>query len=353
MNEQCSCKASPFGSDRMRQASRRHGRWFRSGDRIVVLLNTADHVDEEISLEQDNAATTESAAIRTAIQRGVRDENRLTDLLFNTRHPERRGLRLRQEEQQLIREWLEIRDTLVRPALRGPSRGGAPARPAATQPPSTTSGVEADGNTTGILRCILGLQDQGRSISFVQRYLRDLTRAEITALKSAGLKIVSCFEEGSPTVPTYFTRARGVRDGQRAFTQAQTVGQPADTPVYFAVDADLPGTPTATALLDFKTRVLDYFQGVQDGFNQYLADMRAKHKPEVTYAIGVYGSGCVLDWCKAQSIATRFWQAFAPGWCNNRTVWAGANIHTSGADRPERCGRRLGHLEGWGNEGSW
>jgi len=80
---------------------------------------------------------------------------------------------------------------------------------------------------------------------------------------------------------------------------------------------------------------------------------QAKNKPAVAYAVGVYGSGCVLGWCQAQGIASRFWQAFAPGWCNNRQVWPGANIHTSGRDQPERCRWRLGRLEGWGNKGGW
>jgi hypothetical protein len=291
-------------------------------------------------------AATESKAIRTAIQSGVRDENRLTDLVFNTRHPERSGKRLQQNEQQLAREWLDIRDRLVRPALQGPSTGGSPVAPAAgAQPASTTSGVEAADNTTPIIQCILKLQDQGRSISFVQRYLRDLTHAEVTALKNAGLRIVSCYEEGNATNMAYFTRTQGQHDGKRGFTQAQAVGQPADTPVYFAVDTD----PNVGQ----RHVILDYFHGIGDGYQQYLSDMQTKKKLAITYAVGVYGSGCVLDWCQAEGIATWFWQAFAPGWCNNRKLWPGANIHTSGPDQPKRCNWRLGHLEGWGNEGGW
>jgi len=230
-----------------------------------------------------------------------------------------------------------------------PATQPAPAQSAA-QSPSTTSGVEAAGNTTRIIQCIQGLQAQGRSISFVVRYLRDLKRAEAVALSSAGLKIVSCYELSSaagvsPTNMAYFTRAQGEHDGRLGFTQAQAVGQPSETPVYFAVDTDPNGNQ--------RQPILNYFQGIQDGYNQYLADMQAQNKPAVAYAIGVYGSGCVLNWCQAQGIATWFWQAFAPGWCNNRQVWPGANIHTSGGDKPERCGWRLARLEGWGNEGGW
>jgi Rv2525c-like, glycoside hydrolase-like domain len=328
------------------QTNRPHGRWFRQGGRIVLYLENSGSEEQEVGGVLDDG----SKAIKNAIQGGLRDENRLTDTVFNSRHPERRGQPLRAPEQDLIREWLDIRDRLVRPALQAPSParpavGPGPAQPAA-QPPSTTSGVEAAGNVSQLIPCILGLRDQGRVISFVQRYLRDLTRAEIAAIKKAGLRIVSCYEEnGSDPQVTYFTRARGQYDGRRAFTQAQAIGQPAGTPIYFAIDTDP----------DIRQRqiILDYFQGVSDGFQQYLADMRAQNKQSVNYTIGVYGSGCVLGWCQTQEIATWFWQAFAPGWCNNRNVWPGANIHTSGRDTPERCNWRLGRLEGWGNEGGW
>jgi murein DD-endopeptidase MepM/ murein hydrolase activator NlpD len=60
-----------------------------------------------------------SIAIRLTIQNGVRDENRLTDMVFFARHPERQGRRLQSHERPLIQEWLEIRDRLIRPALGG------------------------------------------------------------------------------------------------------------------------------------------------------------------------------------------------------------------------------------------
>jgi len=327
------------------QNSAPSGRWYRQGDQIVIDLDTPLGLsDEELGEVVDDGA-----AIQRAIQQGNRDENQLTDMIFNARHPERHGRRLQPSEQRLVQEWLKIRDSLVRPALRNAMASGAvPAQQAqiAAQLASTTSGVEADGNTTGIIHCLQGLTDQGRGITFVQRYLRNLTRAEAIALSNAGFQIVSCFEENAGDPPiTHFTRAQGQHDGRRGFTQAQALGQPADTPIYFAIDTDP----------NHKQRhfVEEYFEGIRDGLNQYLADMQAQHKPAVNYRIGVYGTGCVLDWCQAQGIATRFWQSFAPAWCGNQQVWPGSNIHTSALDIPKRCGWRLGHLEGWGNEGGW
>jgi hypothetical protein len=332
--------------------------WDGNADSAATSMDPSAGTSSEISnfgsRVLKNLATQNSGSveIQQAIRQGIRDENRLTDMLFNWRHPERHGQKLRANEQSLVREWLDIRDRLVRPALQAaasPAASGAslaPAAPAAAKAQSTTSGVEADGDMTHHIPCIQQLQDQGRRISFVQRYLRDLHPPEVAVLKKAGFRIVSCFEENPSDPPiTFFTRARGLRDGWRGFAQAQAAGQPAGTPIYFAFDLD-PGQAQ-------RQLTLDYFQGVRDGCRQYLADMKSKNKVGVVYAIGVYGSGCVLEWCQAQGLATFFWQAFAPGWCNNRQVWRDANIHTSGRDTPARCGLNLGHLEGWGNEGGW
>lgn len=76
------------------------------------------------------------AAAATAIAAGERSENVLTNLVFAARHPELGGRAIRAGENALAEEWLRIRETLVRPALRGL---GTPATPAGTgQPRSTT-----------------------------------------------------------------------------------------------------------------------------------------------------------------------------------------------------------------------
>jgi D-alanyl-D-alanine dipeptidase len=85
----------------------------------------------------------ESVAIRLAVTFGYRDENQLTNLVFFFRHPERKGSKLQKGEpgfKSLSREWLEIRNNLVRPILAGrpsPSSGGggvAPSLPGPTTP---------------------------------------------------------------------------------------------------------------------------------------------------------------------------------------------------------------------------
>jgi hypothetical protein len=63
----------------------------------------------------------EGVAVRLAVSFGHRDENTLTNLIFFSRHPERAGRKLVKGEpgfDNLSREWLHIRDILVRPALK-------------------------------------------------------------------------------------------------------------------------------------------------------------------------------------------------------------------------------------------
>ncbi len=64
----------------------------------------------------------ERAAVQAAIAAGNRNENRLSDLIFFRRHPERNGRLIQRSEpnfRALSQEWLRIRDQLVRPELRG------------------------------------------------------------------------------------------------------------------------------------------------------------------------------------------------------------------------------------------
>jgi hypothetical protein len=67
-------------------------------------------------------------AITAAFALGTRDENALTDLVFSAVHPERRGRPIAPHEKSLAQEWRRIRDTVVRPTVRGlsPSGPGGP-----------------------------------------------------------------------------------------------------------------------------------------------------------------------------------------------------------------------------------
>jgi hypothetical protein len=76
----------------------------------------------------------ELVAIELALQQGIRGENELTNVIFFARHPERNGRKLMRGEPQfetLSKAWLDIRDRLVKPALRAFSAGHTPLTPTA------------------------------------------------------------------------------------------------------------------------------------------------------------------------------------------------------------------------------
>lgn len=84
-------------------------------------------------------AAREMLLVQQAIDRGTRDPNQLTNLVFFARHPERRGRSLQRSEpdfQRLAAEWTQIRNRIVLPALRAPATPSNPtgATPALSGP---------------------------------------------------------------------------------------------------------------------------------------------------------------------------------------------------------------------------
>ncbi|NJM97347.1 MAG: DUF2272 domain-containing protein [Phormidesmis sp. RL_2_1] len=96
--------------------------WFEDGDQ--------DWLDDELErfiaplynkIKSALLQGKEALTIRLAIGTGNRDENQLTNLIFFNRHPERQGQKLSPKDanfQALSREWLDIRNQLVRPLLK-------------------------------------------------------------------------------------------------------------------------------------------------------------------------------------------------------------------------------------------
>jgi hypothetical protein len=77
-----------------------------------------------------------AARVAAAVAAGERDPARLTDLVFNLRHPERGGRRIAPGERALAQEWLFIRDRAVIPALRALATAPAAPPPPVIAPPS-------------------------------------------------------------------------------------------------------------------------------------------------------------------------------------------------------------------------
>ena len=97
---------------------------------------------------------------------------------------------------------------------------------------------------------------------FVCRYYRlptskwaPLTATEAKALSKAGLKIATVWESQSDVL-AHFSHAKGVDEGTSAYHQAMLVGQPARTPIYFAVDFDCPASGIAGAVNQLREALL-------------------------------------------------------------------------------------------------
>ena len=89
-------------------------------------------VPSTLAVAQTVSVSKEVEMIQKELDRGMRDQNRLTNVVFFARHPER-GIRAisKSEPQfnQLRNEWLDIRNRLVIPALQAALRKAVPVQP--------------------------------------------------------------------------------------------------------------------------------------------------------------------------------------------------------------------------------
>jgi hypothetical protein len=152
---------------------------------------------------------------------------------------------------------------------------------------------------------------QALNVHFVGRYYRQhgskytpLTKPEAQALSKAGFQIAALWESAS-NMAGHFSHATGVDEGTSAYRQAMLAGQPARTPIYFAVDFDASSWQIAGG-------VNDYFRGVADGFGAIAAGQPA-------YDIGVYGSGNTCSWLLSHGRVTYTWMAQSTGWGGYKT----------------------------------
>ena len=89
-----------------------------------------------------------ATAIATAVGTGLRDVNQLTNMVFWFKHPQMIGQRIGADQRDLARQWLQIRDEIIKPALQG----GLSAAPTPTQAPGgwASSASKAGGARTSI-----------------------------------------------------------------------------------------------------------------------------------------------------------------------------------------------------------
>lgn len=169
------------------------------------------------------------------------------------------------------------------------------------------TGVDAScACTSSSITCLLG-----EGISFVGRYYsrttqiegKKLTQSEAALLSQAGLQIVAVYEDG-PTSYSYFSATRGTADAGGAIAQAEAIGQPKGTAIYFTVDYD-------AAASDISGNITAYFEAVAAA----LAGV---------YEVGVYGSGSVCAAITQAGYAKLAWLAQSTGWSgySQFSTWA-------------------------------
>lgn len=160
-----------------------------------------------------------------------------------------------------------------------------------------------------LTRAAVCLKDRG--FSFAIRYYnttnksKNISPAEAQALVRAGLRIGAVWEEGSPTQASFFNKAKGIAHGKTAFGMARTIGQPSDTPIYFAVDYD-------ALRSDLAAGIKQYFEGIHEGFQSAGANSPNR------YQVGVYGSGLTCTKLLEGGLATFTWLAGSTGFQGSR-----------------------------------
>jgi murein DD-endopeptidase MepM/ murein hydrolase activator NlpD len=91
-------------------------------------------------------------SVAFALLSGERDINKLTNLVFFGRYPERDGRPINPDtEPQLVKKWVEIRDQVITPLVRrmGPAAAVPPAAETSPAPPSTAA-VDTAGAAEGL-----------------------------------------------------------------------------------------------------------------------------------------------------------------------------------------------------------
>lgn len=134
---------------------------------------------------------------------------------------------------------------------------------------------------------------------------KNLTLGEAQALVRAGFQLGAVWEDGHPTHASFFNHAKGVLHGTAAFHRAMDkIGQPENTPIYFAVDFD-------AAPDEVDTVITEYFKGVHDGF-------RAIGGENPRYQVGVYGSGLTCRKLLESGLVTFTWLSQSKGFRGTR-----------------------------------
>jgi Rv2525c-like, glycoside hydrolase-like domain len=146
-----------------------------------------------------------------------------------------------------------------------------------------------------------------------------LTRAELAAIESAGLSVFIVFQHCGHDCTNFDlanpeTANKGRKDAEGAIRLAQELGQPAHTPIYFAVDFDPSPTKTMPAARMWPS-IEAYFNQV----NEVFARTR--------WEVGIYGSGTTCRKLRAGNLAKYFWVSTSLGHIGTPEFFNGGDWH--------------------------
>jgi hypothetical protein len=141
---------------------------------------------------------------------------------------------------------------------------------------------------------------KNKNVDTVGRYYRMATHPEWAVTKNEAqelsknkIKLFCVFEDFGFANKLVLTKKQGKTDGASALNQAQTIGQPAGSAIYFAVE----GLPNGYKAADLPG-LRDYFSGVTEAIAG-------------TYKLGAYGDGIVCQTLLDESICKYTWLAAA------------------------------------------
>lgn len=187
--------------------------------------------------------------------------------------------------------------------------------------------IDTDSNCTKQVSFLVqrGVEAVGRYYA-ASKGSKVITKAEAQTLSSKGIKIFMVYEDFGAAKQFELTADRGEKDAGRAKTQANAIGQPRGTVIYFALE----GLPSGYTTADLPG-IRNYFSGVTKALGK-------------DYTCGVYGDGTVCRTLLDEGICTHTWLAQA-SWSFEGTMefyaskrWNLAQIVT---DLPKKSWRGL------------
>ncbi len=169
-----------------------------------------------------------------------------------------------------------------------PGPSGPPGKPAAPFPMIADTATRLNAATAAGLRA-LGIATVFRYYSHLPPSLPDkfVTPEEARIIYDAGLSLGTVFQHYNNCFRT-FENAWGREDAEQALRQAEGIGQPAGSAIYFGVDGDWP------------------YASMLGPVRRYFEDVNAAFAGS-GYAVGVYSNGCVCDTIREAGLASYFW----------------------------------------------